>query len=35
LEDIAARADYDLAARQRASGRDLTWFDDLIRDRYI
>jgi glycyl-tRNA synthetase len=35
LEGIAARGDYDLAAHQRASGRDLTYFDDLIRDRYV
>jgi glycyl-tRNA synthetase len=35
LEGIAARGDYDLTAHQRASGRDLTYFDDLIRERYI
>jgi len=35
LEGIAARGDYDLSAHQRASGRDLTYFDDLIRERYI
>jgi glycyl-tRNA synthetase len=35
LEGIAARGDYDLNAHQRASGRDLTYFDDLIRERYI
>jgi glycyl-tRNA synthetase len=35
LEGIAARGDYDLAAHQRASGRDLSYFDDIIRERYI
>jgi glycyl-tRNA synthetase len=35
LEGIAARGDYDLSAHQRASGRDLSYFDDIIRERYI
>jgi len=35
VEGIAARGDYDLSAHQRVSGRDLTYFDDLIRERYI
>ncbi|HEX9548518.1 MAG TPA: glycine--tRNA ligase [Acidimicrobiales bacterium] len=35
LEGIAARGDYDLSAHQRVSGRDLTFFDDLKRERYI
>src|SRR5438067_7662743 len=35
LEGIAARGDYDLAAHQRASGRDLTYFDDIHRERYL
>jgi glycyl-tRNA synthetase len=35
LEGIAARGDYDLAAHQRASGKDLTYFDDIIRERYL
>jgi glycyl-tRNA synthetase len=35
LEGIAARGEYDLAAHQRASGRDLTYFDDLKRERYL
>ena len=35
LEGIAARGEYDLAAHQKASGRDLTFFDDLKRERYI
>src|SRR5438094_2201216 len=35
LEGIAARGDYDLAAHQKASGRDLTYFDDIIRERYL
>jgi glycyl-tRNA synthetase len=35
LEGIAARGDYDLTAHQKASGRDLSYFDDLKRERYI
>jgi glycyl-tRNA synthetase len=35
LEGIAARGDYDLAAHQKASGKDLTYFDDLVRERYL
>jgi glycyl-tRNA synthetase len=35
LEGIAARGDYDLTAHQRASGKDLTYFDDIIRERYV
>src|SRR2546429_3139774 len=35
LEGIAARGDFDLAAHQKASGRDLSYFDDIIRDRYL
>ena len=35
LEGIAARGDYDLSAHQQASGKDLTYFDDLIRERYV
>ena len=35
LEGIAARGDYDLSAHQQASGKDLTYFDDLIRERYL
>jgi glycyl-tRNA synthetase len=35
LEGIAARGEYDLSAHQQASGRDLTYFDDLKRERYI
>ena len=35
LEGIAARGDYDLSAHQRASGRDMSYFDDIVRDRYI
>lgn len=35
LEGIAARGDYDLSAHQQASGRDLSYFDDLKRERYI
>jgi glycyl-tRNA synthetase len=35
LEGIAARGDYDLTAHQKASGRDLSYFDDIIRERYI
>jgi len=35
LEGIAARGDFDLNAHQRLSGRDLSYFDDLKRERYI
>src|SRR5438094_2245358 len=35
LEGIAARGDFDLAAHQKASGRDLSYFDDIIRERYV
>jgi glycyl-tRNA synthetase len=35
LEGIAARGDYDLAAHQKASGKDLSYFDDITRVRYI
>jgi len=35
LEGIAARGDYDLTAHQRASGKDLSYFDDIIRERYV
>ncbi len=35
LEGIAARGDFDLTAHQKASGRDLTFFDDIIRERYV
>ena len=35
LEGIAARGDFDLSAHQKASGRDLSFFDDLVRERYI
>ena len=35
LEGIAARGDYDLAAHQKASGKDLTYFDDIHRERYL
>src|ERR671935_1778556 len=35
LEGIAARGDYDLAAHQKASGKDLTYFDDIRRERYL
>ncbi len=35
LEGIAARGDFDLAAHQKASGKDLSYFDDIIRERYL
>ncbi|MEO6798005.1 MAG: glycine--tRNA ligase [Candidatus Dormibacter sp.] len=35
LEGIAARGDYDLTAHQRASGKDLSYFDDIKRERYV
>jgi len=35
LEGIAARGDYDLTAHQKASGRDLSYFDDIVRERYV
>ena len=35
LEGIAGRGHYDLEAHQKASGRDLSYFDDLKRERYL
>jgi glycyl-tRNA synthetase len=35
LEGIAARGDYDLSAHMKVSGRDLSYFDDLRRVRYV
>jgi glycyl-tRNA synthetase len=35
LEGIAARGNFDLSAHQQASGRDLSFFDDLKRERYL
>jgi glycyl-tRNA synthetase len=35
LEGVAARGDYDLSAHQAASGRDLSYFDDIVRERYL
>jgi glycyl-tRNA synthetase len=35
LEGVAARGDFDLVAHQQASGRDLSYFDDVHRERYI
>src|SRR5207245_2368483 len=35
LEGIAARGDFDLTAHQKVSGRDLSFFDDLTRVRYV
>jgi glycyl-tRNA synthetase len=35
LEGIAARGDYDLAAHQKLSGKDLSYFDDIHRERYL
>ena len=35
LEGIAARGNYDLSEHQRVSGKDLSYFDDLKRERYI
>ena len=35
LEGIAARGDYDLAAHQKATGKDLSYFDDIHRERYL
>ncbi len=35
LEGIAARGDFDLSAHQKASGKDLSYFDDIIRERYL
>ena len=35
LEGIAARGDFDLAAHQKASGKDLSYFDDIHRERYL
>ncbi len=35
LEGIAARGNFDLSEHQRASGKDLSYFDDIKRERYI
>jgi len=35
LEGVAARGDYDLTAHQKASGKDLSYFDDITRVRYV
>jgi glycyl-tRNA synthetase len=35
LEGIHNRTDYDLSRHQEYSGKDLTYFDDATRDRYI
>ncbi len=35
LEGIAARGEYDLRAHHEGSGRDLSYFDDLKRERYL
>jgi len=35
LEGIAARGDFDLSAHMKLSGRDLSYFDDLKRERYL
>jgi glycyl-tRNA synthetase len=35
LEGIAARGDYDLSQHQKLSRRDLSYFDDIKRERYV
>ncbi len=35
LEGIAARGNFDLTEHQRVSGKDLSYFDDIKRERYI
>lgn len=35
LEGIANRGDYDLTAHQTASGKDLTYFDDVTGDKFL
>lgn len=35
LEGIAHRGDYDLTQHQKASGKDLTYFDDETKERYL
>ncbi len=35
LEGVAHRADFDLNAHQTASGKDLTYFDDESKERYL
>jgi glycyl-tRNA synthetase len=35
LEGVAHRADYDLNAHQKASGKDLTYFDDETKQRFL
>jgi glycyl-tRNA synthetase len=35
LEGVANRTDYDLTQHQKFSGRDMTYFDDQTKERYI
>ncbi|MFQ6048071.1 MAG: glycine--tRNA ligase [Phycisphaerae bacterium] len=35
LEGVANRTDFDLTQHQRASGKDMTYFDDATRQRFI
>ncbi len=35
LEGVAHRADYDLGAHQKASGKDLSYFDDETKQRFV
>jgi glycyl-tRNA synthetase len=35
LEGIASRTNYDLSAHQRVSGKDLAYFDDETKEKYI
>jgi glycyl-tRNA synthetase len=35
IEGIASRTDYDLGAHQKLSGKDLTYFDDETKEKYI
>ncbi len=35
LEGVASRGDYDLARHQEASGRDMTFFDEEKKERYL
>lgn len=35
IEGIASRTDYDLSAHQKLSGKDLTYFDDETKEKYV
>lgn len=35
LEGIAHRSDYDLSQHMKTSGKDLFWFDDVTKEKYV